>query len=96
MALAGGNAAAQDNIGDDSTVLYSAEYFEEFAPVTALDMVNRIPGVNVGGGGGGGGRGGPQNASRGGRGLGGGGGGLGGGGGAQGGGGQGGGGGGGF
>ncbi len=76
MAFACGNAAAQDNIGDDSTVLYSAEYFEEFAPVTALDMVNRIPGVNVGGGGGGGGRGGPQNASRGGRGLGGGGGGI--------------------
>ncbi len=73
VAIAGSNTVAQDNIGDDSTVLYSAEYFQEFAPVTALDMVNRIPGVNVGGGGGGGG---PQNASRGGRGLGGGGGGI--------------------
>ena len=65
---------AQDNIGDESTVLYSAEYFQEFAPITALDMVNRIPGVNVRGGGGP--SGGPANASRGGRGLGGGAGGI--------------------
>lgn len=64
---------AQDNIGDESTVLYSAEYFQEFAPITALDMVNRIPGVSIRGSGGGGG---PSNASRGGRGLGGGAGGI--------------------
>jgi hypothetical protein len=55
---------AQDNVGDDSTVVYPASYFTEFRPVTALDMINRIPGMNVSGGGGGG------NASRGGRGLG--------------------------
>ncbi|MEQ8313312.1 MAG: TonB-dependent receptor plug domain-containing protein [Gammaproteobacteria bacterium] len=73
VTLITGNIAAQDNIGDDSTVLYSAEYFAEFQPITALDMVNRIPGVNVRGNGGGGG---PSNASRGGRGLGGGGGGI--------------------
>jgi len=65
---------AQDNIGDESTILYPAEYFQEFAPITALDMVNRIPGVNVRGGGGP--SGGPANASRGGRGLGGGAGGI--------------------
>lgn len=69
--LAAVPAHAQENVGDDSTVLYPAAYFEQWAPVTALDMINRIPGVNVRGNGGGGG-----NASRGGRGLGSGGGGL--------------------
>ena len=56
---------AQDNVGNDSTVLYPASYFTEFSPVTALDMVNRIPGMDVSSNDGGGG-----NASRGGRGLG--------------------------
>lgn len=60
-----GLASAQDNVGDDSTVVYPANYFTEYAPVTALDMVNRIPGMNVQGG-----NRGPGNASRGGRGLG--------------------------
>lgn len=58
-------AYGQDNVGDDSTVVYPANYFTEYAPVTALDMVNRIPGMNVSGG-----NHGPGNASRGGRGLG--------------------------
>ena len=48
-------ASAQDNVGDESTVRYPASYFEEWAPVTAQDMVDRIPGL---GGGGFGGRGG--------------------------------------
>ena len=65
---------AQDNVGDDSTVDYPASYFDQWAPVTAMDMVNRIPGINVGGGGGGAGfrppGGANRNASRGGRGLG--------------------------
>lgn len=64
-------AQAQDNVGDDSTVVYPSSYFTEYAPVTALDMVNRIPGMNISGG-----NRGPANASRGGRGLGGGGGGT--------------------
>ena len=51
---------AQDNVGNDSTVLYPASYFTEFSPVTALDMVNRIPGMDVSSNDGGGG-----NASRG-------------------------------
>ena len=72
---------AQDNVGDDSTVVYSAAYFEEFSPVTAQDMIDRIPGLaDRGGPGGGGGPprgftggpGGGPNVSRGGRGLGGG------------------------
>ncbi len=53
---------------DDAKVVYPASYFVEWSPVTAQDMLNRIPGVSGGGGGGGPGGGG------GGRGLGGGGG----------------------
>jgi len=59
---------AQDNVGDESTIVYPASYFVEWAPVTAQDMLDRIPGLNVQRGGGGGPPGG--NASRGGRGLG--------------------------
>jgi len=40
-------AHAQENEGIDSTVVYPASYFAEYAPVSALDMVNRIPGMNV-------------------------------------------------
>lgn len=67
------NASAQDNVGEDSTVLYPASYFAEFNPVTAQDMLDRIPGVGSATGGGGGGRGfgGPrQGGGNGGRGLG--------------------------
>ena len=38
---------AQDNVGDDSTILYPFSYFTEFAPRTALDMLNRIPGMTM-------------------------------------------------
>lgn len=65
-------AQAQEVAAESSTVVYPATYFTEYAPITAQDMVDRIPGVgSVTGGGGPGGGG---NASRGGRGLGGGGG----------------------
>lgn len=62
---------AQDNVGDDSTIVYPASYFVEYAPVTAQDMLNRIPGMESSAGGSSN-RGGSQrgNASRGGRGLG--------------------------
>ncbi|NKB32496.1 MAG: hypothetical protein GKR91_05300 [Pseudomonadales bacterium] len=59
-------ALAQDNVGDDSTVVYPADYFSEWSPVTAQDMMDRIPGLSGGRGFGGGG------FSRGGRGFGGG------------------------
>jgi hypothetical protein len=65
---------AQEVSEDSSTVVYPAAYFSQWSPVTAQDMMNRIPGMssptggNFGGGGGGPGGGG------GGRGLGGGGG----------------------
>jgi len=40
-------ATAQTNVGDDSTIVYPATYFAQYSPVTALDMINRIPGMNV-------------------------------------------------
>lgn len=36
---------AQNNVGNDSTVVYPATYFSEFNPITAQDMLDRIPGV---------------------------------------------------
>ena len=68
------NAWAQENVGDDSTIVYPFAYFSEYAPVTALDMLNRIPGMeisSIGGSSRGGSSGGSfSNVSRGGRGLG--------------------------
>jgi len=61
--------SAQETNDENSTVIYSADYFTEYAPISAQDMVNRIPGLGEGGappGGFGG------NASSGGRGFGGG------------------------
>jgi len=65
-------ALAQQSGGDDSTVVYSAEYFTEWAPNTAQDMLDRIPGQeNAGPRGGGGPPGGfGGNPASGGRGLG--------------------------
>lgn len=61
-------ALAQQSGGNDSTVVYSADYFTEWAPVTAQDMLIRIPGQEDSGPRGGGGPGG--NPASGGRGLG--------------------------
>jgi len=61
---------AQDNVGEDSTVLYPASYFVEFNPVTAQDMLDRIPGVGTATGGGNRNSGGPRRGGgNGGRGL---------------------------
>ena len=74
------NASSQDVSEDDSTIVYTADYFAQYAPITAQDMLDRIPGQGQASGGSpGGGRGGgpgspPGNPSAGGRGLGGGGG----------------------
>jgi hypothetical protein len=62
------SASGQDTVGEESTVLYPASYFAEFSPISAKDMLDRIPGVGSvtgsgspssfsGGGGGRGGRG---------------------------------------
>ena len=39
-------ASAQENVGEESTVTYPASYFSEWAPVTAQDMLDRIPGLD--------------------------------------------------
>ena len=62
------NSYAQQNVGDESTVMYPATYFAEWAPVTAQDMLNRIPGMQRSSSSSRGGS--FRNASRGGRGLG--------------------------
>jgi len=81
---ASGSLLAQEVAEDGSTVVYTADYFAQWSPVTAQDMMNRIPGMSSGGGGGfGGGPGGGFGGGGGGPGGGGGGRGLGGGGGDQ-------------
>jgi len=63
-------ALAQDTAGDGSTVVYPAEYFTEWQPITAQDMLARIPGQDASGPGRGGPGGFSGNPTRGGRGLG--------------------------
>lgn len=46
-----------ENPADDSTIVYPADYFAEYLPVSANDMINRIPGIGLAMRGGGGGRG---------------------------------------
>ena len=41
-------SVAQDNVGEESTVKYPASYFGEWSPVTAQDMLDRIPGLSGG------------------------------------------------
>ena len=67
-------ALAQNTEEDNSTVVYPADYFSQWAPITAKDMLDRIPGQDNSSprGGGGGIPGGGGNPSSGGRGLGGG------------------------
>lgn len=48
------NATGADESAD-STLVYSADFFSQYSPVTAKDMLDRIPGVSLRGGGGGGG-----------------------------------------
>ena len=57
---------AQENVGEESTVRYPASYFTEWAPVTAPDMMDRIPGLSSNSSRGGFGGGGPPGSSRGG------------------------------
>ena len=49
LSIIGFNGYSQDNVGDDSTILYPFSYFTQFAPRTALDMLNRIPGMTMSG-----------------------------------------------
>lgn len=63
-------AAAQENSGDGSTVIYPADYFVEYSPTTAQNMLDRIPGQGSAGSSRGGPPGSRGGASSGGRGLG--------------------------
>ncbi len=52
-------AKAQDPADDgteDSTVVYEAQFFNQFSPVSVNDMIDRIPGIGLALGGGGGNR----------------------------------------
>lgn len=59
-AVESGTGADSGAVGDgaSSTVVYEADYFTSYNPITANDMLERIPGINIGRGGPGGGRGG--------------------------------------
>jgi outer membrane receptor for ferrienterochelin and colicins len=47
-------AQAQDQASpDDSTIVYDAEFFSQFSPVSVNDMIDRIPGIGLALGGGG-------------------------------------------
>jgi len=46
--LYSGIVISQENIDDESTVVYPASYFAEWSPVTAQDMLDRIPGLDMG------------------------------------------------
>lgn len=50
LLLAPSLTSAQETGSEDSTVVYSADYFAEYAPTSAQDMLDRIPGLSVGGG----------------------------------------------
>lgn len=54
LLLSPGLVSAQVSDGTDSTVVYPANYFTEYAPISAQDMLDRIPGLSGSGGGGGG------------------------------------------
>lgn len=41
--------SGQDNVGEESTIVYNNDYFAQWAPVTAQDMIDRIPGLTEGG-----------------------------------------------
>lgn len=67
FSLTASPASAQDQPVTDanSTVTYPAEFFAQYEPFSANDMLDRIPGISVarGGGGNGGGNGGPGSSN---------------------------------
>lgn len=50
LLLTPGLVSAQETGDEDSTVVYPATYFIEYAPTSAQDMLDRIPGLSGGGG----------------------------------------------
>jgi outer membrane cobalamin receptor len=57
VSLSYGQLTQPEDPSDDSTIVYPSSYFAEFFPVSANDMLNRIPGIGLALRGGGGGRG---------------------------------------
>ena len=49
LLTASSSVAAQDNVGEESTVIYSNDYFAQWSPVRAKDMIDRISGLTQGG-----------------------------------------------
>ena len=47
LALAAGAVSGQEAETDETSVVYEAEYFAEFSPVSANDMITRIPGIGL-------------------------------------------------
>ncbi|MGB0559661.1 MAG: TonB-dependent receptor plug domain-containing protein [Pseudohongiellaceae bacterium] len=45
----GPHVSGQDNVGEESTIVYDNDYFAQWSPVTAQDMIDRIPGLTEGG-----------------------------------------------
>jgi hypothetical protein len=54
VVLDAGAGQPQEADDDGSTVVYEAEFFSPYNPITANDMLDRIPGLDLGRGGGGG------------------------------------------
>ena len=50
FSLGCGVVSAQDAGEEASTVVYAADYFAQWQPITALDMLDRIPGQGAAGG----------------------------------------------
>ena len=49
LSLTTPSVLAQDAEGENSTIVYAADYFTQFAPVNAQDMLDRIPGQDSSG-----------------------------------------------
>lgn len=45
--IAQAQLATEEDPADDSTIVYPASYFSEFFPISANDMLNRIPGISL-------------------------------------------------
>lgn len=47
LLMASSQSMAQDSADLDSTVVYPAEYFAQYSPVSVNDMIDRVPGISV-------------------------------------------------
>ena len=47
LAISISTAYAQSDESSDSTIIYPAAFFDQYTPVSANDMITRIPGVSI-------------------------------------------------